>query len=69
MHKTKLSELVLTKRGFPPGSSKLSVRVAAKQAKVSSATMSRIERGGTPDAKTLLKICKWLNVDPREVTL
>lgn len=40
-----------------------SVRKVAKQAKVSPATISRMQRGGVPDLATYFKLCKWLEVD------
>jgi len=43
------------------------IRDAAKEIGISSATLSRVERGGTPDIDTFRKICVWLNVDPGEV--
>lgn len=43
------------------------IRAAAQEIGVSSATLSRVERGYLPDLETFSKICKWLNVDPGEV--
>lgn len=42
---------------------KLSVRDAAKVAKVSPATLSRVECGGGLDAETYVRICAWLLKD------
>ncbi|GAB2797834.1 transcriptional regulator with XRE-family HTH domain [Hymenobacter luteus] len=43
----------------------LSVRAAAEQMeKVSSSTLSRIERGNLPDLDTYMRICRWLDVPP-----
>lgn len=42
---------------------RLSLRAVAKQTQVSASTLSRIENGtGTPDAQTLARIAKWLNL-------
>jgi len=43
------------------------VRETAKEIGISSATLSRVERGHHPDLETFKKICKWLEVDPGEV--
>jgi transcriptional regulator with XRE-family HTH domain len=43
------------------------VRETAKEIGISSATLSRVERGHLPDLETFKKICKWLGVDPGEV--
>ncbi len=40
----------------------LRLREAAKQAGVSYATISRVERGHMPDVKTVLALCKWLRI-------
>ncbi len=40
------------------------VRQAALDAKISSATLSRIENGKVPDLETFEKICSWLGDDP-----
>lgn len=53
-----LSIRVREKRGV------LGVRAAADQAKVSSATLSRVEAGKMPDLETFRKLCVWLEVDP-----
>jgi len=39
----------------------ISLRTAAKDIGISNATLSRIERGKTPDIITFGLICKWLN--------
>src|SRR6185369_2029706 len=42
---------------------RLSLRAVAKQTQVSASTLSRIENGtGTPDAQTLARLAKWLNL-------
>jgi len=42
---------------------RLSLRSVAKQTQVSASTLSRIENStGTPDAETLAKLSKWLNL-------
>jgi len=42
---------------------RMSLRAVAKQTQVSASTLSRIENGtGTPDAQTLARIAKWLNL-------
>lgn len=40
------------------------LRGAAKAAKVSAPTLSRIERGGKPDIDTFAKLCGWMNENP-----
>lgn len=55
-----LGRLISTKRGSR------GVRAAAAEADVSSATLSRVENGHMPDLVTFAKICRWLEVDPRE---
>ena len=42
------------------------LRELAKKIKVSSATLSRLENGKTPEMETFLKVCHWLGVLPRE---
>jgi len=42
------------------------VRAAAIEAKVSPATLSRVENGHMPDLKTFAALCKWIERDPRE---
>jgi len=42
----------------------VSLRAAAVWARVSYATLSRVERGGIPDLMTFLKICQWLSIPP-----
>lgn len=42
----------------------LSMDAACKQIGISKPTFSRIEKGSTPDALTLLKVCEWLCVNP-----
>lgn len=42
---------------------RLSLRAVAKETQVSASTLSRIENGtGTPDAQTLARLAKWLNL-------
>ena len=61
---TKFSELLKIKRG------KKGLRAAAQEIKdVSASTLSRIEQGNVPDLDTFLKICKWLNRDPKEFVI
>lgn len=44
-------------------SERLSLRAVAKQTQVSASTLSRIENStGTPDAETLARLAKWLNL-------
>lgn len=40
------------------------LREAAKKAKVSAPTLSRIERGGNPDIDTFAKLCGWMSENP-----
>lgn len=56
-----LGELVRRQRGSR------GIREAAREVGVSSATLSRIERGNLPDLETFAKICRWLDIDPAEV--
>jgi transcriptional regulator with XRE-family HTH domain len=73
MAKKSLSDLIRAKRGLPPyrpiPKAAISLRVAAKQSGVNLRTLNRVERGGKPEAETLVRICAWLKVDPREVSL
>jgi transcriptional regulator with XRE-family HTH domain len=41
------------------------LREIADQTGVSAATLSRLERGTTPDLETFFAICTWLDVSPR----
>jgi transcriptional regulator with XRE-family HTH domain len=41
-----------------------SMDVACKEIGISKPTLSRLESGKTPDAKTILLICKWINKNP-----
>jgi transcriptional regulator with XRE-family HTH domain len=43
------------------------IRETAREIGISSATLSRIERGNVPDLETFAKVCRWLKVDPAEV--
>ena len=43
------------------------LRETAHEIGVSSATLSRVERGHLPDLGTFAKLCRWLKVDPGEV--
>lgn len=43
------------------------IREVAAEIGISSATLSRIERGHLPDIETFRKVCAWLGVDPGEV--
>ena len=54
------SDLVRTKRGHS------GLRGVAPNIGVSPATISRIERGATPDMDTFLAICDWLEIPPIE---
>jgi transcriptional regulator with XRE-family HTH domain len=40
------------------------IREVAAEIGISSATLSRIERGYLPDIETFGKVCRWLNLDP-----
>lgn len=55
-----LGRLIAVKRGAR------GVRAAAADVGISSATLSRVERGHLPDLETFAKICKWLDCDPCE---
>lgn len=39
---------------------RIGVRAAAKLAKVSASTFSRVETGGTPDVPSLIKLSAWV---------
>jgi transcriptional regulator with XRE-family HTH domain len=41
-----------------------SMDTACKEIGISKPTYSRMENGNTPDALTLLKVSKWLGVNP-----
>jgi transcriptional regulator with XRE-family HTH domain len=41
-----------------------SMDTACKEIGISKPTYSRMENGNTPDALTLLKVSKWLDVNP-----
>jgi len=43
------------------------IREAAEEVGVSTATLSRVERGYLPDLENFTRICKWLQLDPGEV--
>lgn len=53
-----LGKLLRLKRG------NRGLRETAKEIGVSSATLSRIERGKLPNILHFVKLCKWLNADP-----
>jgi DNA-binding Xre family transcriptional regulator len=44
----------------------MNMDVAAQEIGISKATLSRLEKGNTPDVKTLAKLCKWLNTTPNK---
>lgn len=41
------------------------LRIAAKEAGVSAATLMRVESGRVPDVETFAKLCKWMKKDPK----
>lgn len=41
------------------------LRIAAKEAEVSAATLMRVESGRVPDVETFAKLCKWMGKDPK----
>lgn len=43
----------------------LGLRDAAKATRISSATLSRVERGEEPDIVTFARLCKWLGLAPQ----
>jgi transcriptional regulator with XRE-family HTH domain len=55
-----LGRLIVAKRGSR------GIRAAATDVGTSPATLSRVENGHMPDLETFAKICRWLEVDPRE---
>ena len=57
----KLGDQLKAKRG------NRGLREVASEIGVSTATISRIERGFTPDVVVFGKICRWLKVDPAEI--
>lgn len=56
-----LGRMLVDKRGSK------ALRQVAKEASISYATLSRIERGYPPDLETFKKLCAYLRVDPGEV--
>ena len=56
-----LSAKIRAKRGSE------GIRVTAKVIGISSATLSRIERGKLPGLKSFAKICDWLEEDPAAI--
>lgn len=58
----RLGQLVRERRG------EAGVRAAAKEAGVSPATLSRVERGHVPDMLTFEKLCAWLRLDPQALS-
>ncbi len=59
-----LSELGRLVRQKRADDGDLSIRQAAEQARVSYATLSRVESGAQPDLATFTSLCAWLAVDP-----
>ncbi|MDZ8069158.1 MAG: helix-turn-helix transcriptional regulator [Nostoc sp. DedQUE08] len=57
----RLSGLVRSKRGAR-GLRETSTEIG----NVSTATLSRVENGSTPDMETFLALCNWLQVQPAE---
>ena len=55
-----LGAMIKTRRG------EKSLKKAADEIGVSSATLLRVENGHTPDIHTFAKLCKWIDVDPGE---
>ncbi len=43
------------------------IREASDEIGIAPATLSRVERGHTPDLKTFGKLCEWLEIDPAEI--
>lgn len=41
------------------------LRVAAEEAEVSAATLTRVESGRIPDVETFAKLCGWMAKDPK----
>lgn len=56
----RLADLVRARRG------QTDLRDAAKQADVSAATLSRVERCEVPSVETLLRLCEWMGIGPNE---
>jgi len=56
-----LVERIKQKRGLK------GIRETAAKIGISSATLSRVERGYLPDLETFQKICHWVEIDPGEV--
>lgn len=54
----RLCQLLATKRAGR------GLRETAKEIGISSATLSRVERGKEPSLLNFVKLCKWLEVDP-----
>lgn len=43
------------------------IRVVSAEIGISTATLSRVENGQTPDLETFRRICTWLKINPGEV--
>lgn len=43
------------------------LRETAEEIGISAATLSRVERGRSPDLDTFAKVCAWLEIDPARV--
>lgn len=63
----RLGHLIYCKRGEGRDRYVRSLRDVAREADVSPATLSRIERGAAPDLETFRKLCLWLGVSADEV--
>jgi len=61
MNSIKIEQLAQCVRDFRAG---MGIREAAKDAKISPSTLSRVENGRVPDLETFGKICRWMNEDP-----
>lgn len=67
MAKTKLSEAIRRKRGVV--SKAIPMRTAAKQAGVDANVVFRAEHGKPIRTEAFLRLCEWLNLDPRKVEM
>ncbi len=45
----------------------LSARAAAREVGIAHTTLIRLSRGDPADVDTLIKLCRWLNVNPSDV--
>ena len=67
LNTAKLAAMVRAKRG-EIGLRDTAAKMEQSVGKISPATLSRIEQGKAPDVETFLRICRWLGVEPSELS-